>query len=219
MNFLKDNSLLIALFGIFLVCLGAQSIAGYFADQQDRMMHGLAAQSFPAFLASGGFLESVFENWESEFLEKWAYVFLTAYLIQRGSAESKNPDEDVPEDKDSTLAAGNHDVPWPVRRGGWILTLYSHSLGGVLFVMFFSTFLIHLWQSTRHAAEQAAQHHRPAESILEHLVSGQFWFESFQNWQSEFLSTAVLVMLAIWLRERGSPESKPVSAPHAKTGH
>lgn len=219
MRFFRNNGLLIIVFSIFLACLVGQAVSGYFADQQDRTMHGLASQSFMSFLGSGEFLESVFENWESEFLEKWAYVFLTAYLVQRGSAESKDPDADSPEDKNLADRRADPNAPWPVRRGGAILWLYSHSLGTALFLIFVATFVFHLWQSTRHAAEQATQHHQPAETILAHLISGQFWFESFQNWQSEFLSTGVLVLLAIWLRERGSPESKPVYAPNAKTGH
>lgn len=219
MRFFRNNGLLITVFAIFVACLVGQAISGYFASQQDRAMHGLANQSFASFLGSGEFQESVFENWESEFLEKWAYVFLTAYLVQRGSAESRDPDADSTENEDPARHREDPDAPWPVRRGGIILWLYSHSLGTALFLIFVATFVFHLWQSTRHAAEEAALHHQPAETILAHLVSGQFWFESFQNWQSEFLSTGVLVLLAIWLRERGSPESKPVHAPHAKTGH
>ncbi|TPL54355.1 DUF6766 family protein [Mesorhizobium sp. B2-4-6] len=218
-KFVKDNGLLIAVFCIFLGCLIGQSIAGYFADQQDRLMHGLSSRPFVSFLGSGEFLESVFENWESEFLEKWAYVFLTAYLVQRGSAESKDPDADSPENDDPKLHRRDPNAPWPVRRGGAVLWAYSHSLGFVLLLIFAFTFMIHLWQSTRHANEQAIQHGQPVESLLAHLASGQFWFESFQNWQSEFLSTGVLVLLAIWLRERGSPESKRVADPHDKTGH
>jgi len=219
MNFVRDNSLLIAVFTIFLGCLVGQAITGFYAEEQDRLMHGLASQSFASFLGSGAFLESVFENWESEFLEKWAYVFLTAFLVQRGSAESKDPDAASPEDEDPSLRQDDPQAPWPVKRGGWVARLYSRSLGAALLAIFMVTFIAHLWQSTRHAAEQAAAHGQPAEGFLHHLFSGQFWFESFQNWQSEFLSTGVLVLLAIWLREKGSPESKPVAAPHQKTGH
>ena len=100
MRFFRNNGLLIVVFSIFVACLIGQAISGYFADQQDRAVHGLTSQSFASFLGSGEFLESVFENWESEFLEKWAYVFLTAYLVQRGSAESKDPDTDSPQDED-----------------------------------------------------------------------------------------------------------------------
>ena len=219
MNFVRDNSLLIAVFTIFLGCLVGQAITGFYAEEQDRLMHGLASQSFASFLGSGAFLESVFENWESEFLEKWAYVFLTAFLVQRGSAESKDPDAASPEDEDPSLRQDDPQAPWPVKRGGWVARLYSRSLGAALLAIFMVTFIAHLWQSTRHAAEQAAEHSQPVDGVLQHLSSGQFWFESFQNWQSEFLSTGVLVLLAIWLREKGSPESKPVGAPHEKTGH
>lgn len=96
--------------------------------------------------------------------------------------------------------------------------LYSHSLGGALLMLFLVSFALHWFNSTRHAAEEALRRHEPAPSYWEYLASAQLWFESFQNWQSEFLSTAVLIVLAIFLRERGSPESKPVSAPHGQTG-
>lgn len=145
----------------------------------------------------------------------WAYVFLTAYLVQRGSAETKDPDADAPEDEDPARHRRDPDAPWPVRRGGWVARLYSHSLGMALLI---ATFVMHLWQSTRHAAEQAAQHHQPAETILGHLASGQFWFESFRTGRASSFPPG-LVLLAIWLRERGSPESKPVAAPDEKTGH
>jgi len=103
MKFLRDNSLLIAVFATFGGCLVGQAITGFYAEEQDRLMHGLASQSFVSFLGSGAFLESVFENWESEFLEKWAYVFLTAFLVQRGSAESKDPDAPSPEDEEPSV--------------------------------------------------------------------------------------------------------------------
>jgi hypothetical protein len=97
-------------------------------------------------------------------------------------------------------------------------TLYSYSLGIALALLFVASFILHLRNSAAAENAEAAMHGEPAQSIIEHLASAQFWFESFQNWQSEFLSTAVIVVLSTFLRFRGSPESKPVAAPHSETG-
>ncbi|WP_366511256.1 DUF6766 family protein [Mesorhizobium sp.] len=144
---------------------------------------------------------------------------LTAFLIQRGSAESKDPDKPSPHDRDPVLDRNKPDAPWPVRKGDWTRALYSHSLGAGAVGLFTATLMLHIWNSIRRAAQEALWHGHQPETMWHDLVSGQFWFESFQNWQSEFLSTALLILLAVFLRERGSPESKPVSDPHDKTGH
>jgi hypothetical protein len=161
----------------------------------------------------------VFENWESEFLQMGSYVCLTAYHFQRGSPESKDPDKKAPQDRDPKLDADKPDAPWPVRAGTLARTVYSHSLGLALFALFIASFVLHLMGSADDAAEEARAAGQPVPTILEHLGSATFWFESFQNWQSEFLSTAILIVLAIFLRERGSPESKAVGAPNSKTGN
>jgi hypothetical protein len=141
------------------------------------------------------------------------YVVLTALLIQRGSPESRNPDQ-KPEQPD--VCSPN--APWPVRKGGLWLRLYAHSLSITLLAVFGLSFWLHLFGSTRQANEEALLHARPLETAAGRLVDPEFWYESFQNWQSEFLSIAALVVLGIFLRERGSPESKPVHAPHSQTG-
>lgn len=170
------------------------------------------------YLTSGAFLSGVFENWESEFLQMSAYVVLTAYLFQRGSAESKDPDGPEEVDQDPAERAGEQKSPLPVRVGGLWRFLYSYSLGMALALLFVASFVLHWVNSAAAANAEAAMHGEPPATLLEHLGSAALWFESFQNWQSEFLSTAVIVVLSIWLRYRGSPESKPVAAPHAETG-
>lgn len=217
-SFLRDNGLTLALMVLFLASLAGQMAAGFQAENQERLEHGLAVIGFGAFLKGGQFLSTLFENWESEFLQMWAYVMLTAYLFQRGSPESKDPDEAAPQDRDPSLDAGKPDAPWPVRAGGFAAWLYGRSLGLAMLALFAVSFVLHWVNSARLAADEAIEHGAPPPSLLEHLASGEFWFESFQNWQSEFLSTAVLVVLAIFLRERGSAQSKPVAAPHAQTG-
>ena len=217
--FFRDNGLTIVLLALFATSFIGQAAAGWASENAELATHGEAATGLAAYLVSGAFLSSVFENWESEFLQMWAFVMLTAYLFQRGSPESKDPDTTAPQDRDPALDARKAGAPAAVRIGGWARTIYSHSLGLVLLLLFLISFALHFVNSARLAADEAGMHGEPsAGGMLRHLGEAQFWFESFQNWQSEFLSTAVLIVLAIFLRERGSPESKPVAAPHAKTG-
>ena len=215
---LKNNGLTLVLMGFFGVSLIGLVVTGWHAANDDLGEHGRAALSLTAYLGSGEFLSALFENWESEFLQMWAFVMLTAYLVQRGSPESKDPDKVESQDADPAASRDDPRAPGPVRKGGLLLTLYSHSLGLALRGLFIASFLLHWINSARAASHVALQHGQAPPTLLAHLVSWDMWFESFQNWQSEFLSTAVLIVLGIWLRERGSPESKPVAAPHAETG-
>lgn len=219
-RFFRDNGLTLALLALFAVSIVGQALTGWQAENAERMDHHLGPQSFLPYLGSGAFLSALFENWESEFLQMWAYVMLTAYLFQRGSEESLDPDDPgaAPQKRDPALDADKPDAPWPVRVGGPARALYAHSLGLALLTLFAASFLLHWMNSARRAMDEAERHGDAAPGLVAHLGTPEFWFESFQNWQSEFLSTAVLIVLAIFLRERGSPESKPVGAPHALTG-
>lgn len=206
-SWLRDNGLTVALGALFLGAAIGQALSGFEVENKERLEDGLAALSFAAYLGSGAFLSSLFENWESEFLQMWAYVMLTAYLFQRGSPESRDPD-------------GEETRPGEERgaQKTWLQHLYAHSLGLALLALFLASFTLHWLNSCRAAAEEAIAKGQPAPSALNYLGDAQLWFESFQNWQSEFLSTAVLVVLGIFLRERMSPESKPVGAPNSQTG-
>lgn len=217
-TWLRDNGLTLALAALFLLSIGGQLISGFAFENAQNEMHHQPAVSIGQFLTGGLFLSTLFENWESEFLQMWAFVMLTAYLFQRGSPESKDPDEPAPQDRDPKLDAKKRDAPAAVRAGGLVRVAYSHSLGAVLLILFLVSFALHWVNSHREAAEEALQHGQTAPGLIAYLADAQFWFESFQNWQSEFLSTAVLIVLAIFLRERGSPESKPVGAPDGQTG-
>jgi hypothetical protein len=218
-HFLRDNGLSVVLFGLFVISLLGQALTGWRAHAEELRIHGLPEIALSEYLASGHFVSAVFENWESEFLQMAAYVVLTVFLFQKGSSESKKPDEDNPEDESPEDRPHDPDAPWPVHRGGFILRLYSHSLSLALIALLLASFWLHLAGSTRRVNEEAVRHRRPVQTMAETLVSAEFWYESFQNWQSEFLSIAVLLVLGIYLRERGSPESKPVAAPHHATGH
>ena len=218
---LRDNGLSLALFCLFLVSLIGHLFAGRSVAREEARSHG---ESGPAglleYAASPHFLESLFENWESEFLQMAAYVVLTIFLFQRGSAESKDPDDvsGDPCEEDPREHASDPRAPWPVRRNGLALSLYNHSLSISLALLFAFSFGMHLLAGARHFNAERLQHGDSAAGVSDYLASSTFWFESFQNWQSEFLSVGALVVLSIFLRQRGSPESKPVHMPHAHTG-
>ncbi len=217
-RFLRDNGLSLAVFSLFLLFLVGESIAGYFAHNAEQQEHGGPQLTYSQFITSGTFIESTTENWESEFLEMGAYVLLTAFLFQRGSAESKNPDRSMPSDRDPRTSPNKDKAPWPVRRGGWVLRLYENSLCIAFGLLFIAAFFVHAWGGMHAYNEDQRLHGEPAVGFLQVLGNWQFWFQSLQNWQSEFLGLGSMVVLSIFLRQRGSPESKPVDAPHSETG-
>jgi glycerol uptake facilitator-like aquaporin len=216
-KFFRDNGLTIALMLLFLGSLLGHWIAGAHFENQELVHHGQQPISAIAFLRDPLFLSTVFENWESEFLQMSAFVLLTAVLYQKGSAESEDPDKGT-RDGRLGLISRNPSARAPLRKGLVVRWIYAHSLGIALFILFLGSFTLHWLFSAKEAAHEAAMHGEVAESVGQYLTSSQLWFESFQNWQSEFLSTAVLVILSIWLRQKDSPESKPVTAPHSQTG-
>lgn len=217
MRILRDNGLTLVLLALFAASIVGHALAGWRVDLQDGLRHGDNGASLWAYIAGPQFLSSVFENWESEFLQMAAYVVLTAILIQRGSSESRDPDAPA-RDADLKGASREPGAPSVLRWGAFARAVYSRSLGLALGLLFVLSFVIHWTQSARVAAEDALAHGEAPISTMAYLVDPQLWFESFQNWQSEFLSTAVLVLLSIFLRQRESPESKAVAAPHAQTG-
>jgi len=217
-KFWKNNSLSIVLFGLFFLCLIGQYLTGWYVHNEEQRQHRAAEVTLAGYAGEGHFLEALFENWESEFLQISAFVVLTAFLFQKGSAESKpiGKKERVDEIKPDSVYDPN--MPWPVRKGGLALTLYSYSLSIAILVLFVISFLMHGIGGVSHYNQEQAEHGEPAASVVEYMATSTFWFESFQNWQSEFLSIAVMVVLTIFLRQLGSPESKPVDTPHSKTG-
>jgi hypothetical protein len=215
---LRENGLSLAVFAIFLVCMGGQVVSGHLQYNQERTEHGEQPVELRAYLTSGHFMEATAENWESEFLQMAAYVLFTVFLFQRGSSESKKLDEEEAVDRDPRKARLKKDAPWPVRRGGWVLRLYENSLTLAFLLLFLVSFVLHAVGGTRDYNENQLAHGGEVLTSIEYLQTSQFWFESFQNWQSEFLSLAAMAVLSIYLRQRGSPESKPVDAAHTDTG-
>ena len=219
MGWIRDRSLTLVLLGLFVGCLVGQLFTGFFEFNSDQQAHGRALVPFTAYLALGHPWEALFENWESEFLQMTAFVTLTTMLYQRGSPESRRPGRVELVDADPRDFAGQPDAPWPVRKGGWVLAIYERSLGLALMALFLMSFAGHVLGGWAEYRDDELVHGQPTPMLVDYLASSRFWFESFQNWQSEFLSVAVMVWLAVYLRQRGSPESKPVHAPHHETGH
>jgi hypothetical protein len=215
---LRDNGLLIANLALFVIFLVAMSLAGVREYNADQLEHQQAAVSFWHYLTTGAFIEAVFENWESEFLQMGMYVVLTAYLFQRGSSESKPIEGNAPQDADPRDADLRTSVPWPVRKGGLVLKIYENSLALFFFLLFLLSIWLHALGGARDYSEEQLAHGESAVSTWEYVVTSRFWFESFQNWQSEFLAVASIVGASVYLRQRGSSESKPVAEPHKATG-
>jgi hypothetical protein len=214
----RANALSLVTLALFLAAMLGQIAFGFAAHNQDLSARGQAQLSLASYLTSGHFVEALFENWESEFLQMGVFIWLSARLRQRGSAESKPVDEAFEGDEDPREHRNDPSAPWPVRRGGWVLWLYERSLVLAFLGLFALSLALHAVGGCIEDNERRAEHGLPAQSVLQFTASSEFWFQSFQNWQSEFLAVFSIVTLTIFLRQRGSPQSKPVAAPHASTG-
>src|SRR3954451_24653731 len=219
-KFARENSLGIAVVTIFLaIWLGGQTTAGYRTYNAEQKQDGQPTVSFPQYLTTAHFGEATFENWESEFLQMGMYVVLTVKLRQRGSSESKPFDEATEQDDDPANHRNDPNAPWPVRRGGFALAVYRRSLSIAFMMLFIGSFLFHAWTGSRvFNNEEAAAGSTDRVTLWTYLERSRMWFESLQNWQSEFLAVAAIVLLSIFLRQHGSPESRPVHAAHSSTG-
>jgi hypothetical protein len=212
-HFLRDRGLSIVLFFLFIATLAGQAASGWMEENHDRAQHAQRAVALGEYLTSGHFIEVTMENWESEFLQMFVFIVFTIFLFQRGSAESKDPDK--PDDPEPPLSAKS---PAAARAGGWRRFIYEHSMSLIFACAFIVTLLLHAIGGVEHYNEESLEHGGEAISLAAYLGSSRFWFESLQNWQSEFLSLWAMVVASIYFRQRGSPESKPVNAPHEETG-
>lgn len=212
------HGLSIALLALFAVSMVGQTWAGWYVYNEDQRSHQQPTVTLGGYLTSGHFGEATFENWESEFLQMAFYVLLTAWLFQLGSSESKRPDVVELVDLDPRDSPNKEKAPWPVRKGGAVLRLYENSLSITFALLFLASFALHARTGLAAFNEERMSHGEAPVGGWEFVGSSQFWFESFQNWQSEFLAVGSMVVLSIFLRQKGSPESKPVDASHAETG-
>ena len=214
----KNHGLTIIMFAIFALSAIGLSFTGWNNYNNDQQEHGEQPVGYVEYLASPDFGEALTENWESEFLQMGMYVLLTAFLFQRGSAESKDPDKKEEVDDDGEDKKNDRDAPWPVRQGGIVLALYRHSLSISLLLLFALSFALHAITGAAEYSQSELAHGGQPVTAIGYLFTSRFWFESLQNWQSEFLAVGMLVVLSIVLRQQGSPESKPVGAPDHQTG-
>jgi hypothetical protein len=214
---LRNNGLSLCMFGLFLVFVVGLSITGFLQHNQTLQSHALPTSSYADYISSGEFVEAVFENWESEFLQMATLVIATIFLRQRGSADSKKirGHDDVDTTSRYSLIGT---TSWTGRTRALRGLLYANSLGLALIGLFFLSFALHVVGGASAYNHENLIHGEPSISMWQYMASSQFWFESFQNWQSEFLAVGTLLVFSVYLRQRGSPESKPVGAPDEKTG-
>jgi hypothetical protein len=215
-GFLHKNSLTIVFLLLFVTSLIGQIFTGLKEHNQDLKEDNYQEITLTQYITSGHFISSTFENWESEFLQMALFVILTRTFRQKGSSESKKLEGK--EEVDNEPNPNKEDAPWPVHKGGLILTLYKHSLSIALLLLYLISFFMHTYGSLTDYNEEQLRKGGATESMGQYLTSSRLWFESFQNWQSEFLSIVVIVILSIYLRQQGSPQSKPVDAAHSETG-
>jgi hypothetical protein len=215
----RNNGLSIVMLGMFFVAfIFGQAYSGWLESNEDRARHGQRRESLPEYVMGAHFAEATTENWESEFLQMGIFVLFSVFLYQKGSAESKDPDKREEVDRDPRNVRNKKDAPWPVRRGGWVLRLYENSLSFAFFALFLTSFFLHALSGRAEYNEEQLLHASAPVSLAGYMGSSRFWFESFQNWQSEFLAIGCMVVFSIYLRQKGSPQSKPVDAPHSATG-
>ena len=219
-GFLRDNALGLSFGGLFLVTLVGQALSGAADFNAQQVANNLEPVTLLEYVTSSSFGVDVMENWQSEYLQFFLYIFATVWLIQRGSTESKKPGEEGTE-SDEKQRIGRHakaDSPEWARTGGWRTALFSRSLGllmGGLFLLTWIASAVAGWAA--YNSEQLGEREDPV-SLLGYLGEADFWNRSFQNWQSEMLAVGSMAVFSVYLRQRGSPESKPVGVAHAETG-
>ena len=217
---LHDNGLALVFGALFLLTLLGQAISGLAQFNDQQIANGAEAVSFARYITSSSFAVDVVENWQSEYLQFFLYIFGTVWLVQRGSSESKDVEKAGPESDEEQLI-GPHarpDSPRWARFGDWRTTLFSRSLGivmGTIFVLCWVAQSVAGWAAFN--ADQLASRQDPV-TWLGYLAEPEFWNRTLQNWQSEMLAVGSMAILGVYLRQRGSPESKPVGAAHADTG-
>jgi len=215
-KFLYNNGLSL----VFLTFFAFSWVGQIYFGLQEYNTELLQTNSSPVelgqYLLSGHFLQSTFENWESEFLQIALFVLFTIFLQKKGSSESKDFDKE--EEVDRRPSPKRKGAPWPVRAGGWILSIYRHSLTIAFVILFVLSFTLHFYGSLKDENGKLDRMGEPMIGAADYILGSRFWFESLQNWQSEFLSIFAIMVLSIFLRQQGSPQSKPVDAPHMETG-
>jgi hypothetical protein len=214
-----ESSLSLFFLVLFLATLVGQSLAGLRVHNAEELEHGGEPISYARYVSSSDFGQAVMENWQSEFLQFTVFILATIWLVQRGSAESKPPEE-AGQESDQKERVGGYapdDAPLWAKARGWRTAIYSHSLLLTMLTIFLASWLAQSATAWTRYNEEQQEHGSATVSWVGYLTNPDFWEKTLQNWQSEFLAVGTMVAFTIYLRERGSPESKPVGAPHAET--
>ncbi|WP_091226991.1 DUF6766 family protein [Microbacterium sp. 3J1] len=213
---IRDNGLSLFFLALFVLALAGQSIAGFLRNNSELTDHGQPPIGYGEFVTSSDFLVDVAENWQSEFLQFFLFIAATIWFIQRGSPESKKPGDEGPgSDEDQFI--GRHarsDSPRWAKAGGVRTLIFGNSLLIVMGAIFALSWLAQSLTGTIVMNEENAMHGAPPMTWLDYVMSSDFWDRTLQNWQSEFLAVGTMVAFSIYLRQRGSAESKPVGVPH-----
>jgi hypothetical protein len=216
---LRNNSLSLFFLVLFLVTVFAQSLAGHRVHNEEQVEHGSPTISYVRYLVSSDFGEAVTENWQSEFLQFTFFILATVWLVQRGSNESKKP-EDLGVESDQRQLIGphaQHNSPRWAKVGGLRTWIYSNSLVLLMSTIFFASWFAQSVTGWTKYNGDLRDHDASAVSWMGYVTRPDFWEDTLQNWQSEFLAVGTMAVFTIYLRQRGSPESKPVGAPHDET--
>ncbi|WP_404799685.1 DUF6766 family protein [Agrococcus baldri] len=213
---MRRHGLSIAFGAIFLLALLGQSFAGLAVFNDEQVAHGDATVGYVDFIASSSFLVDVAENWQSEYLQFFLYIFATIWLVQQGSPESKKPGEEGigTDEQQQVHEFAKADSPQWAKVRGWRHVLFSNSLLLTMGVIFVLSWLAQSLAGVTVYNDEQLQHGEQTIGWLEYVASAEFWNRTLQNWQSEFLAVGSMIALSIYLRQRGSPESKPVGTPH-----
>jgi membrane protein implicated in regulation of membrane protease activity len=219
MRFLRDNGLALFFGFIFLCATVAESVVGHTVFNQDQLMHGGETISWGRYLVSSHFGEAMLENWQSEWLQMFLFALATIWLVQRGSAESKQPGEQGLQSDEKQLVGGRapEDAPRWAKVRGWRTAVYENSFLIVMLMIFLGSWVAQSATAWTEFNNEQMEHGQAAVSWLSYLGEADFWETTMQNWQSEFLALVTMVVVTVYLRQRGSPESKPVGAPHSET--
>jgi hypothetical protein len=217
---LRDHGLSLFFLAIFVAALIGQSIAGHAEYNNEAIAHSSETLSYWSYVVSPDFGQAVMENWQSEYLQFTLFILATVWFVQKGSPESKKPDA-VGTESDKDQKVGEHALansPKWAKARGIKLFLYSNSLLIVMGTIWLAAWLSHSLTGWRAYNETQLEHGDTTLGWVQYLGSADFWETTLQNWQSEFLAVGSMAVLAIYLRQRGSPESKPVGSPHESTG-
>jgi hypothetical protein len=217
---LRDQSLSIFFLVLFLLSVLGQSVAGQRAFNHDQLQHGSETVSYGRYVLSSDFGQALLENWQSEYLQFMLFIMATIWLVQRGSNESK-PIRDIGTESDEKQKIGSHaqanSPPW-AKVGGWRTAIYSNSLLIVMSLIFFASWFGQSVTGWTEYNDEQSEHGDSPVAWASYLIRPHFWENTLQNWQSEFLAVGTMAVYTVYLRQRGSPESKPVGAPHDQTG-